>query len=108
MWFAIPEPGLTLENARRIYPGIKIEQARMILGQPEGDLRGHREKGMNGATAIWDSDTLMVSIFFDDDADGGASIAIIHGVDRCVSENGVLNLFEDRTIWQRLRDAMRF
>jgi len=95
-----------MENARRVYPGIRVEQVRKIFGEPEVELRDNRPIGMNGFTGIWDSKKLMVSIFFDD-ADGGASMAIVHGVDRCVSENGVLVLFEDRSFWQRARYTLR-
>jgi hypothetical protein len=101
-WPRRPPPGVTLENAKRIRPGMKLEQVRELIGMAESELR---ESALGGLSGYWDTEQLQIIVYFEK-TDGGASIALVYGVDPRISENGVLTLFEQPGILERLRTVL--
>jgi hypothetical protein len=60
VWWALtPEPGVTLENFRRLHDGMTLEEIETIMGKPSDRC----EIPMNGSsTHIWVGDEGTVSI----------------------------------------------
>ena len=99
-----PTPGFNIENARRIVPGMTLEEVRGLFGRQEDEYRDAEATGLNGFTCFWQDDDLLITVFFER-SNGRASGAYAHGP---VSATNFLDLFENLSFLAQMERVVRF